>query len=154
VLVAKLLADDPGGVVDSVTATAAEQGARGPVLAARLCITRVRDGRDWRDADSLRNRRVLAFAGLGRPQGFADLLADAGAEVVATRWFPDHHPYSEAEVRSLVAEAQSLNAWAVTTGKDAVKLAPAAPVREVEVELEPVDGSWDRLWSLLPGGAP
>jgi len=97
---------------------------------------------------------VLAFAGLGRPEGFADLLAEAGAEVVASRWFPDHHRYTDAELAAVVADARAADAVPVTTGKDAVKLPATAPVWEVEVELEPVEGSWDPLWSLLPGSEP
>jgi len=97
---------------------------------------------------------VLAFAGLGRPEGFSDLLASAGAEVVAVRWFPDHHRYTEAEFAAILADARAADAAPVTTGKDAVKLEVGAPVWEVEVDMEPADGSWDRLWRLLPGAGP
>jgi tetraacyldisaccharide 4'-kinase len=151
-LVTKLPPGDPGPLVGEIAATAAGHGARGPVLAARLRVVRVHDGRDWQDAAVLAGRRVLAFAGLGRPQGFGDLLREAGAEVVASRWFADHHRYSSAEVASVVAGARAAGAVPVTTGKDAVKLPADAPVWEVEVAMEPVAGSWDGLWDLLPGG--
>lgn len=153
VLVTKLPAHAAGPVVDHIAATAVEHGLNGPVLAARLDVVRVRDAHGWQDRDVLRRRRVMAFAGLGRPEGFADLLRAAGAEIVATRWFGDHHRYTEAEIASVVAEAQAAGAVPITTGKDAAKLEADAPVWEVEVEMEPADGSWEGLWSLLPGGA-
>ncbi len=69
-------------------------------------------------------QRVLAFAGIGRPDKFFDLLAASGVEVAARRPFPDHHRFTEAELRALLAEAARLDALAVTTPKDAVRLAP------------------------------
>ena len=96
-------------------------------------------------------RRVVAFAGLGRPQGFAETLTAAGAEIVARRWYADHHPYSSTEVQALVDEAVHLDAVPVTTGKDAVKLPADVAVWVVEVEAVPSAGSWDSLWRLVPG---
>jgi tetraacyldisaccharide 4'-kinase len=69
-------------------------------------------------------RRVLAFAGIGRPQKFFDTLAGLGAELVATRSFADHHPYCEAEIAALIAAAEAAEAVAVTTAKDRLRLPP------------------------------
>lgn len=67
---------------------------------------------------------VAAFAGLARPQKFFDSLAAAGLQVSATQSFPDHHPYTSAEIRSLIEWADALHAQLVTTEKDVVKIAP------------------------------
>ena len=48
------------------------------------------------------------------------------------------------------AAAETADAVAVTSGKDAVKLAPDAAVWVVEAEMEPIEGSWRGLWRLLP----
>lgn len=69
-------------------------------------------------------RRVLAFAGIGRPAKLAETLAAAGAEVAALRPFPDHHAYAPGELDSVLAEAAELGAEPVTTPKDAVRLPP------------------------------
>ncbi|NNM72962.1 tetraacyldisaccharide 4'-kinase [Enterovirga aerilata] len=74
-------------------------------------------------AASLRGRRVLAFAGIGRPEKFFDTLREIGAEVAETRSFPDHHPYREGEATDLVAAAAKAGLVPVTTEKDAVRLA-------------------------------
>jgi len=69
-------------------------------------------------------RRVLAFAGIGRPGKLAETLTAAGAEVAALRAFPDHHAYAAAELDTVLADAAGLGAEPVTTPKDAVRLPP------------------------------
>jgi len=122
----------------------------------QVFISRVRPsrvhvpGEGWLGSEVLIGRRVMAFAALGRPDGFADTLADAGAEIVASRWFPDHHAYNEQELSEVVDQAAKASAIPVTTAKDAVKLPPDAGAWVVEVVIEPVEGSWNGLWRLLP----
>lgn len=120
-----------------------------PVIGSTLAASRVRIDFVWRGLEVLAGARVMAFAGLGRPEAFADVLAAAGAEVLGRRWFADHHRYAEAELAELVAAAQKLGAHLVTTAKDAVKLPPGT-AWEVEAEVVPVDGSWDLLWRVRP----
>ena len=69
-------------------------------------------------------RRVLAFAGIGRPGKLAETLAAAGADVAGLRPFPDHHAYTDSELDTVLAEAVALGAEPVTTPKDAVRLPP------------------------------
>jgi tetraacyldisaccharide 4'-kinase len=71
---------------------------------------------------ALAGRRVLAFAGIGRPGKFFNMLSQSGAEVVARRAFADHHRFTARDLRALLAEAARLDAVAVTTPKDAVRL--------------------------------
>jgi len=125
-----------------------------PVLAARLRPARVRVAGTWRGPEALAGERVLAFAGLGRPQGFAVSLEEAGAEVVARRWFADHHFYSARDLDEIVRAATSVDAVPVTTVKDAVKLPPDAPAWIVEAAMEPVHGSWQVLWDVEPELVP
>ena len=70
----------------------------------------------------LAGKRVLAFAGIGRPAKFLRTLQDLGAEVVDFTAFPDHHRYRRAEVRALFMRAAELNAQCFTTEKDFVRL--------------------------------
>ncbi len=119
-----------------------------PVLAARLRPARVRTSEGWQGREVLAGARVMAFAGLGRPQGFAESLEEAGAELVARRWFADHHRYTARELAKIVQAAAALDAVPVTTFKDAVKLPRAAPVWVVEAVMEPVLGDWQALWNV------
>jgi tetraacyldisaccharide 4'-kinase len=103
-----------------------------PILHARL-----EPGPEVAD---LVEQRVLAFAGLALPEKFFTGLVAAGVDVAARRPFPDHHPYTEAELAGLLEEAGRLGAIPVTTPKDAVRLSGAvrAKVRVVGVSL-----AWD-----------
>lgn len=65
---------------------------------------------------------VLAFAGIGRPEKFAASLREAGADVRALRSFPDHHPYTSAEMARLIADAAAAKARLATTAKDYVRV--------------------------------
>jgi tetraacyldisaccharide 4'-kinase len=85
-----------------------------PVLRARL----VPDDA----AHSLKGRRVVAFAGIGRPEKFAETLRGLSAELVSLTPFPDHHPYSDVEVSRLADDAQRADATLVTTEKDFVRV--------------------------------
>ena len=120
------------------------------ILQSRMTPRAVRTPDGTRQPEVLAGRRVLAFAGVGRPEGFRALLEAAGAEVVEGRWFPDHHRYGTAELRQLVADAQARDAVLVTTGKDAVKLPADLPAWTVEAAVEALDGTWAALWDRLP----
>lgn len=71
---------------------------------------------------ALSGKRVLAFAGIGRPQKFFDSLAAVGANIVHSTAFPDHHAYADTEIQILKKEADIKAAQLVTTTKDFVRL--------------------------------
>jgi tetraacyldisaccharide 4'-kinase len=71
---------------------------------------------------SLHGRRVLGFAGIGRPEKFFATLREAGADLAGSVAFPDHHRFTARELDMLMARARSLDAVPVATAKDAVRL--------------------------------
>jgi len=85
-----------------------------PIIPARLVPTP--------EAVSIAGQRVFAFTGIGRPEKFFTSLHATGAELVTTRAFPDHHPYTAIEAANLLSEAAQLKALPVTTAKDQVRL--------------------------------
>ena len=85
-------------------------GYGGPRLRARLLA----DGNDFKD------RRVFAFAGIGRPEKFVASLKEAGAIVTGAQFFADHHPFTTEEIAALKVRAG--DALLVTTEKDFVRL--------------------------------
>lgn len=93
-------------------------------------------------AEALKGRRVMAFAGIGRPEKFFDTLHACGAIVDVTHAFPDHHPFKPQEVAALRQEAEALGLLPVTTEKDLVRMAdasatwPALTVLPVRLRIE------------------
>jgi tetraacyldisaccharide 4'-kinase len=77
-------------------------------------------GHEPEPIEKLRGVKVAAFCGIGNPSAFHLTLEQLGAKVVSFRTFPDHHPYSRADVQDLAEWAAPLPL--VTTQKDWVKL--------------------------------
>ncbi|MDR1561071.1 MAG: tetraacyldisaccharide 4'-kinase [Holosporaceae bacterium] len=72
------------------------------------------------DFSNMKNRRILAFCGLGYPNKFFKSLKSY--EVVKEIAFPDHYPYSEGDILKLISDAQKLRAQLVTTEKDLIRI--------------------------------
>jgi tetraacyldisaccharide 4'-kinase len=129
----------------AIATGSAVTGGGKPVLRARL-VPAV-------DPEHWRHRRVLAFAGIGRPEKFFRTLADLGCDIVATRAFADHQPYDPDTVMRLIDEAAANSALLVTTEKDYVRLPPAgrdvAVALPVRLEFSDTDAV-DRLLARLP----
>ena len=125
-------------VGEDVTGTAERLAGRLPVLTARL---------EPGAGQALEGRRLLAFAGIGRPEKFFATLRQNGAELVETTAYPDHHPYDPAEIDTLVRRARSQEAVPITTRKDWVRLT-AEQKRQIEVlDIQLV---WDDPAGLAP----
>jgi len=104
-------------------------------IAARLAGKRVLRA-DLAPTGAAPRGPVVAFAGIGRPRKFFRTLEAADVPIAVRHEFPDHHPYSEAELRRLADEAQECGASLVTTAKDAVRLAPAWRARVAVLDVE------------------
>lgn len=67
-------------------------------------------------------RKVIAFAGIGRPDKFYQSLRELQFEIMETIDFPDHHFYNEKELNNLIKKAQENSCTLITTAKDLVKI--------------------------------
>ncbi|MBV1701103.1 MAG: tetraacyldisaccharide 4'-kinase [Hyphomicrobiales bacterium] len=105
---------------------------------------------------ALQGRKLLAFAGIGRPQKFFDSLRACGLDIVGTREFADHHIYRDAEILQLQQQAQALGASLVTTTKDHARLGAPAYAQTLEVALDFGDGAamTELLAQALGKGGP
>jgi tetraacyldisaccharide 4'-kinase len=73
--------------------------------------------------DALAGQRVLAFCGIGNPEGFRHTLAACNCQLAEFLEFPDHHAYTAGDLDRLSAAAERVAAAAVVcTEKDLVKL--------------------------------
>ncbi len=107
-----LMGEDQVGVTPQIAAAGV------PILHAHLV--------PGPEAALLAGKKVVGFAGIGRPAKFFATLAATGADVIETVAFPDHHPYGATEIAEMAALAASSGALLVTTAKDAVRVPAAA----------------------------
>lgn len=75
--------------------------------------------------DALRGRKLVAFAGIARPESFFTSLTDSRLQLAAHRAFPDHYACRPTDLVELLALRNRLGAdLLITTEKDAVRLPP------------------------------
>ena len=67
--------------------------------------------------------RAFVFSGIGWPERFTRDVVARGVAVAGTRFFRDHHPFTDGELQDVAAAAGKAGALAVvTTTKDAVRI--------------------------------
>jgi len=72
--------------------------------------------------DSFRGKKIVAFAGIGNPGNFFDLLEDNKIDISKKINFPDHYNYPEDELQKLIMIAKEKNAILLTTEKDYLRI--------------------------------
>lgn len=115
---------------------------------------------ETRPPDSFRGKSVLAFCGIANPSRFSNLLRELGAVVRGSLTFPDHHPYPAASLEKIARSFAASGAEAaVTTEKDAVKIAPAGtaleriPLHALRIGLDIEPGFYDLVEAGLKKAA-
>ncbi len=97
---------------------------------------------------ALRERKVLAFAGIGNPDKFFATVEQAGIAIAERRTFPDHYRYNAEDAAELVMAADQEALTLLTTEKDHARmtgdaalsaLAVKARVLPVTLEVDEID---------------
>lgn len=143
--------------VETVTRTVRRFNASAAVLAGHYQLQdaiETSSGRRVPVAD-LAGRRLMAFAGLGSPQSFADTLDAARIRRVGFAEFPDHHWFTPGDLAELVRDARAASAQGlVTTEKDWIRVRdlppPALPLWVLPMRLV-IDSGLDTWQRLLAG---
>lgn len=86
-------------------------------------------------SQSLQNDKVIAFAGIGRPEKFFNTLIDMSCNIIEKKNFADHHKYSKKEIAKLLNLAEEKNAKLVTTSKDYVRLTTSQQEKIIPVPI-------------------
>lgn len=96
----------------------------------------IRDGKgNTTPVSQLQNVRVWLMSGIGNPEAFRRTCELAGVEIAGSSWFPDHHHFSEAELRQVRTDCENANAeFVLTTVKDLVKIPERPGFRALEIE--------------------
>ena len=81
---------------------------------------------------------LYGFCGIAGPESFKITLAEYGMKLTGFKEFADHHNYTPANIRSLIADAKTSGAEGlITTEKDLVKLRRIFP-QDVTLLAQPV----------------
>ena len=91
-----------------------------------------------KDLKRLRGKKILAFAGIGNPENFFDLLRHNNLKVKKEISFPDHYNYTKREIENLISKAKDEALTLLTTEKDFLELKKSGikSINYVSVELK------------------
>lgn len=95
-----------------------------PLFQSRHLPEKVVFPRSWKTYGPafLLGRRVAAFCGIAKPDPFKDTLTKLGAEIAFFKAFPDHHPYTRAEIEEMILVSAKTSNCLITTEKDWVRI--------------------------------
>jgi tetraacyldisaccharide 4'-kinase len=68
--------------------------------------------------EKFQNKDILAFAGIGNPENFFDLLIENGLNVKKSIPYPDHYDFKRNEILEIIDHAKEKNYTILTTEKD------------------------------------
>jgi len=81
--------------------------------------------------DELKDKKVLAFCGIGNPDAFFNTVNELGCNIVGTKIYNDHYRYTDDCLADIYEQAGHLKAdFVLTTQKDWTKITPLAPVKK------------------------
>ena len=88
--------------------------------------------------DKFKNKKLFAFAGIGNPENFFDLLVKNNLNLKKKISFPDHHHFNKKELQVIVNESLKKNLELITTEKDyfRIKNMGIKNIEYIELKLE------------------
>jgi tetraacyldisaccharide 4'-kinase len=114
-------------------------------------------GREEVKAGSLKEKKVIAFCGIARPERFLSLLRKQGIIPESFLEFPDHHSFPSASIEKILNRCRRAGADAlIMTEKDAVKLASCLPLKKkgafyLKIGLNLDEAFYTHLFSFIKG---
>ncbi len=111
--------------------------------------------------DMMKGHKVIAMSAIGNPASFEQTLSDIGAVITESLRFPDHHDYTEQEIREVMHQAEEQGAEAIiVTDKDAVKIPESLlakkrpiPIYIISIEVTFMDNT-NKLFNFLKDRLP
>ncbi len=103
--------------------------------------------------ENLKNKKLIAFAGIGNPINFFDFLRENHLNLVKEISYPDHYAYSEKDLEDLNKLEEKFKAKLITTEKDHLRMNSFVRKRfdyiKVEVKFEDEQGFKNSIKKLL-----
>lgn len=103
-----------------------------------------------RDIGILRDKKILAFCGIGSPQSFRDIIMKVGGNIVRFLTYPDHHRYSDSDIRDIKEMGRDVE-MILTTEKDGSALLDHLPLSfplwglKIDMEIIEKRDEWEKM---------
>lgn len=95
---------------------------RAPLVGTRMEVADILD-LQGRVISDMKGKRVGVFCAIARPEYFCRTVTQVGAEIVDTKFIPDHRSFTNEELLHFCERAKNHGAeWILCTEKDVVKL--------------------------------
>ncbi len=90
------------------------------------------------NVNEFKNKKLLAFAAIGNPENFFNLLNIHNLNVKKKLVFPDHYEFKKSEILNIITTAERENSEIVMTEKDYFKVKDMLPkkLKYLKIELE------------------
>ena len=90
------------------------------------------------DISDFKNKNLFAFAGIGNPENFFNLLSENNLKIERKLSFPDHYEYNKTELLDIINYSKKKNLHIVTTEKDLfrIKKFNLKEIKPINVDLE------------------
>jgi len=72
--------------------------------------------------NTFKEKNIIAFAGIGNPGNFFNLLEENHLNIIEKIKFPDHYDYSEKDLKNLINKTKENNTILLTTEKDYLRI--------------------------------
>ena len=106
-----------------------------------------------KNISEFKNKKVIAFAGIGNPENFFDLLKDNKIDIEEEIKFPDHYKYSKETLENLINKAKENNNILLTTEKDYFRISENYRQNinclKIEVEIENRNQFIDQIKKII-----
>jgi len=103
--------------------------------------------------NDFKNKNILAFAGIGNPINFFDLLKKNNINTIGEKKFPDHYNYSEKDLEKLINTSKEKNSILLTTEKDYFRINPKHKKNinflKIKVEIENKDRFVEEIKKII-----
>jgi len=126
-----------------------------PIFYARVRLDSLMQWRPaggTREIPDMQRKKLFAFCGIGNPSAFVADLREWGFQIVAERFFPDHHRYTPEDVQVIESEARRAGADVlICTEKDTFNMANA-PFQSFDVSYCRISLQLDRaeeFWQAI-----
>ena len=97
--------------------------------------------------ENFKNKKLIAFAGIGNPRNFFDFLKIHHLNIVKEIEYPDHYEYNEKELDNLSNLEKQYKAKLITTEKDYFRINPVFQKRVfyLPVKIRIDENSFEKL---------